>query len=216
MNDDLTVDAATVNATLDEVIRRRRSCRAFTEEAPPREAIAAVLEAGMFAPYAALAVAGRPDFRRFFVIEGSSEAMAQVRGLVEAHGRRTADGLERKGADDPAFGKRVAPFIDRLRAATLPRCPWLVVVAELNGFPPVAPQSLAHVVQNMWLKSTALGLGLQLLSVFESMSANEALLGLLGLEAGAYSLAGCAIVYPAQALPPAVRPDTAAATVWLG
>ncbi|MGD0953085.1 MAG: hypothetical protein ABR985_11955 [Methanotrichaceae archaeon] len=34
-----------------------------------------------------------------------------------------------------------------------------MVVAERKSFPPVEQQSLAHCLQNMWLKATALGLG---------------------------------------------------------
>jgi nitroreductase len=215
MSETLSEGADAENAALDGIIRRRRSCRQFAEDVPPREAIADVIAAGMYAPYAALAIAGRPDFRRFFAIDGYGETMGEVRAMVETYGRVAAEGLALKGAKDPAFAAVVAPLIERLRVATLPKCPWLVIAAELNGFPPVASQSLAHVVQNMWLKSTALGLGLQLLSVFESMGKNEALLGLLGLAPGAYSLVGCALGYPAQPLPPAVRPDPAAATVWM-
>ena len=214
MSETPSADAAT-NVALDQIIRARRSCRQFAEETPPRELIADVLAAGMYAPYAALAVAGRPDFRRFFVIDGRGEPMGQVRGLVEAYGRVAAEGLALKGAQDPAFAAQVAPLLERLRVATLPKCPWLVIAAELNGFPPVAPLSLAHVVQNMWLKATALGLGLQLLSVFDSLGAYEGLPDLLGLKSGAYSLVGCAIGYPAQPLPPAVRPDPAGATLWM-
>jgi len=47
------------------------------------------------------------------------------------------------------------------------------------------------------------------------MAGNEALLDLLGLKPGEYSLLGCALGYPAAPLGPSERPDTAAATTWL-
>ena len=48
--------------------------------------------------------------------------------------------------------------------------PYYIVVAERWGFPPVGLQSLAHCMENMWLKATALGLGFQRVSVTSQLS----------------------------------------------
>lgn len=37
------------------------------------------------------------------------------------------------------------------------RPPYFIIVAEKEGFPPVAQLSLAHRLENMWLKATTLG-----------------------------------------------------------
>lgn len=42
--------------------------------------------------------------------------------------------------------------------------PEFIVVAEKKGFPEVEQQSLAHCLENMWLKANALDLGFQLVS----------------------------------------------------
>jgi len=47
--------------------------------------------------------------------------------------------------------------------------PYYIVVAERSGIPPAEQQSLAHCLENMWLKATALGLGFQLVSVTAQM-----------------------------------------------
>lgn len=208
-------DMAQTNKVLDGIIRGRRSCRVFTAEVPSKDLVTQVLDAGMHGPFAALAVAGRADFRRFFVIEGGGEAMGRLREIVRRHMLEATARMEEQAAQDAVFAAPTAAFRAVLKRATFPQCPWLVLVAELNGFPDVAPQSLAHCLQNMWLKATALGMGVQLLSVFEMMSENEELLALLGLTPGAYSLLGCAIGYPAAPLGLSERPDTAAATTWL-
>ncbi len=37
--------------------------------------------------------------------------------------------------------------------------PYFIIIAELRGIPPAEQESLAHVLENMWLKTTALNLG---------------------------------------------------------
>ena len=59
------------SAALDVIIRARHSVRAFSPIPPSQEAIEAIIQAGLLAPFAALAVAGKPDFRKVFVIRNS-------------------------------------------------------------------------------------------------------------------------------------------------
>ena len=80
---------------------------------------------------------------------------------------------------------------------------------------PVQQQSLAHVLENMWLMATALGLGMHLVSVTTTMTDDPAFCGILGLPVGEYALNGCAIGVPAQVAEARALPDAAGATTWL-
>jgi len=97
---------------------------------------------------------------------------------------------------------------------SLATVPYYIVIAEYQGIPPSGLQSLAHVLQNMWLKATALGLAFQLISVTEAMAEDEAFVRLLGLPFGDYVIDGCAVGYPAADPPPAPRPDMSSGIKW--
>lgn len=75
--------------------------------------------------------------------------------------------------------------------------PALIIAAERRANMQAERKSLAHVVQNMWLKATALGLGLQLLSVIEMLSERAEFSELPGMSYGEFTHAGCIIGYPA-------------------
>jgi nitroreductase len=92
--------------------------------------------------------------------------------------------------------------------------PFYIVAAEKKGFPPVEQQSLAHCMENMWLKATALGLGFQIVSVTAQMADNPGFCRVLGLECGKWALMGCATGYPAEALSPSIRPSVREVTTW--
>ena len=91
--------------------------------------------------------------------------------------------------------------------------PYYIVVAERAGL--VAPQSLAHVLENMWLMATALGLGMHLVSVTLTMGDDPAFCRLLGLPVGEYALNGCAIGVAAQKPEARPAPDAAGVIGWL-
>jgi nitroreductase len=93
--------------------------------------------------------------------------------------------------------------------------PYFIVVAEKKGFPAVEQQSLAHCLENMWLKATALGLGFQLVSATAQMDDNPKLCELLGINPGEWALNGCAVGYPAEELTSSVRPPVEKVTRWL-
>jgi nitroreductase len=210
-----SADRRSRNSILDDIIMHRRSCRAFSTEVPPKELIVQIITAGMHAPYAAVAVAGREDFRRFFVIEGFGEKMETIRGIIERHVQEMREQVERKAAADSTFAVATRVFRSRLRGGVGISSPWFIVVAEPKGFPSVAPQSIAHCLQNMWLKATALDLGMQLLSAVETMGDSPAFCRFLDIAPGEYALNACAIGYPAEFLPPSQRPNVDAATTWL-
>lgn len=203
------------NLILEDIILHRRSCRTFSSKTPSEDLIRQIIGAGMHAPYAALAAAGREDFRRFFVIHGRGDKMDRIREVIKRYVQQMAEELERKAANDSSFDKATKAFRSRLRGGLTLSSPWFIVVAEPKGIPAVAPQSIAHCIQNMWLKATALSLGMQLVSAVESLGDDAEFCDLLGISPGEYALNGCAIGYPAEPLPPSQRPNAEMFTTWL-
>jgi nitroreductase len=208
------------NRILDEIIEARRTIRSFAREAPPREEIEKLIRSGSLAPYAALAVAGRPDFRKFFVLERGTRARDEAAHLVQTRTQKIIETSIRDGGG-PAGGARQEAYLTRVKMIaenghpSLATAPYYIIIAEYQGVPAAGLQSLAHVLENMWLKATALGLAFQLISVTESMSEDEEFVRLLGLPFGDYVLDGCAVGYPAAEPPPAPRPDMSSGIHWL-
>ena len=178
------------NVFLDQILAERRSYRMFKPDMPQKKDIERIIHAGLLAPYAAAAVGGSKDyFRRFFVMEKGSRAVSFVGRLASI----------RKMGMVPGIGT----------------APYYIVVAERRGFPPVELQSLAHCMENMWLKATALCLGFQIVSVTSQMSMSPEFCRVLGIPVGEWELMGCAIGYPQEELPPSVRPPVENVTTWL-
>ena len=76
--------------------------------------------------------------------------------------------LKKEMEKNPEIRKLAGSFAQRLdaiqkmgRVPGIGTAPYYIVVAERKGYPPVELQSLAHCMENMWLKATALGLGFQ-------------------------------------------------------
>jgi nitroreductase len=211
------------NRFIDMVLAERRSYRMFKPELPPRENIQRILHAGLLAPFAAAAVGTSKDyFRRFFVMEAGSASLNAAIPLVMAQVRTMAEGLEKEMKKDPRLRAQAASFAQRLamiqKKGMVPgigTAPYYLVVAERRGFPPVELQSLAHCMENMWLKATALDLGFQLVSVTSQMSSNPDFCNILGIPAGEWELMGCAIGYPMDELSPSIRPPVEDLTRWL-
>ena len=203
------------SAALDVIIRARHSVRAFSPTPPSREAVEAIIQAGLLAPFAALAVAGKPDFRKVFVLMGSSPALKTATGILKSRIARQAEELEKK------LGP--VPFVQVLKRAGqqgLPgveSAPYFIIVAERKGMPPVASESLSHCLQNMWLKATSLRIGIQLVSATAQMHCDPEFCGLLDIPAGEFALDGCALGYPADGYqPPAVEyPALESSVTWL-
>jgi nitroreductase len=211
------------NRILDAVISERRTHRKYTGEPVPDSAILDIIHAGLHAPYAGAALSGSKEyFRKFFVIRQDSQTMKTLQPLIFHEVEEMATELEKAAARNDDFGDIAGGFIRRLamivKAGTVPgigTAPVYVVVAEKKGFPPVEQSSLAHCLENMWLKATALGLGFQLVSVTAQMERIEDFCGLLGLYPGRWGFMGCAIGYAAEVLQPSERPDPAEVTTWL-
>jgi nitroreductase len=203
------------SAALDVIIRARHSVRAFSSTPPSQEAIESIIQAGLLAPFGALAVAGKPDFRKVFVIRNSSASMESAANILKNRMAKQADEFEKKVGS--------VPFVQRMKrigqqgVPGVGNAPYFVVVGERKGMPPVAAQSLSYCLQNMWLKATSLGIGLQLISATMQMDSDPDFCRLLGIPAGEYALDGCALGYPADKYqPPSVEYPTLAKSVsWL-
>ncbi|WP_321507368.1 nitroreductase family protein [uncultured Methanoregula sp.] len=211
------------NVALDQILAERRSYRVFTAEFPPDDEIRRILHAGLLAPFAAAAVGNSKDyFRRFFVIRNGSTNLNAIRHLVMNHVAVMAQELEHGMEKDPNLRKKAGMFFQRLSAIKakgvvpgIGTAPFYIVVAERKGFPPVELQSLAHCMENMWLKATALELGFQLVSVTSQMSGNPEFCKILGITPGEWELMGCAVGYPTDELSPSIRPPVDDVTRWL-
>jgi nitroreductase len=211
------------NEVLDRIIRSRRTCRKFLPEIPPDAMIENIIQAGLHAPFAAAAI-GHSDeyFRRFFVLRKDSRAMARIIPLAFNAAIAAAKALEHASEKNEQLRGQAAGFMARLemikKTGMVPgigTAPFTIVVAEKKGFPPVEQQSLAHCLENMWLKSTTLGLGFQLISIVSNMADNPEFCQVLGIQPGKWGLMGCAIGYPAEPLPPSTRPSAGEVTTWL-
>jgi nitroreductase len=203
------------SAAIDVIIRARHSVRAFSSNPPSRESIEAIIQAGLLAPFGALAVAGKPDFRKVFVIQNSSSAMEAAADILKNRMAKLADELEKKVGSVP-FVKNLKR-IGQQGIPSLGNTPYFVVVGESKGMPPVAAQSLSYCLQNMWLKATSLGIGLQLISATMQMESDPDFCRLLGIPCGEYALDGCVLGYPSENYqPPSVEYPTLAKSVsWL-
>ena len=211
------------NVYLDQILADRRSYRMFRPEFPKEDDIRRILHAGLLAPYAAAAVGGSKDyFRRFFVMRMGSQSLNAAIPLVMEQVNVMAQGLETEMKTNPALRQKAVMFVQRLemirKAGRVPgvgNAPYYIVVAERKGFPPVELQSLAHCLENMWLKATALELGFQLVSITSQMSGNAEFCKILGIPTGEWELMGCAVGYPADELSPSIRPPVEDVTRWL-
>lgn len=209
------------NRIFDEIIKARRSIRDFKEEKPPKEYIKEIIEAGMLAPYAAATVGSEKDFRRFFVFESGTSSFDTLVLLIKKSAAQGAEHLDKLVEEKPFMKSKVESFAESLHMIAdegvpgLRTAPYFVVAAELKGIPSSEQASLAHVLENMWLKATALDLGFQLVSITSQLSENDEFINLLEIPPGKFALNGCALGYPAITPPPKPRPDVHEATRWL-
>lgn len=209
------------NLILDEIIQSRRSVRIFKDNKPPKKNIEDIIEAGMLAPYAAAAVGENKDFRRFYVFEKGTESIKTLAMLMENKAAEGVKHFEGLIGEKPFMKSKFQPFLNRLKMISekgvpgVSTAPFFIIIAELRGIPPAEHESLAHVLENMWLKTTALNLGFQLISLTSQMAEDEQLMKLLELPARKYALNGCAIGYPEIIPNPTPRPNTQNATKWM-
>jgi nitroreductase len=188
--------------SLDYVVRSRKSERIFTNEFPDAEVVKNIVQSAVYAPYGR--ATGRPyqEIRRIFVLSKKSEKHIKARELIYLEMKKNARKLNYLLLFLPFLRKRMQTFSDRISSLSKSGIPALneasyyIIIAEKKGFPPVEKQSMAHALQNVWLSSTAAGLGFQLITSTGMMSNNKKFCDLLGLPKGLYQLDGCVIGIP--------------------
>jgi len=212
------------NRVIDEVIAARRTNRVFLPDIPPKEQVSEIIRAGLAAPFGAAAVGGGGSryFRQFFIFSNESRSISIAGGLMFEKMEEMAKDLSDQMEENPGMSETAGTFAARLDMIKtmgfvpgVGNAPYFIVVAERKGFPPVGQQSIAHCLENMWLKATALNLGFQLVSLTAQMGSEPEFCRLLGIEPGEFELNGCAVGYPQEKLPPSVRPPAGDVTKWL-
>jgi nitroreductase len=189
------------NQVLDQVLQARRICRKFNGQVPSREDVAAVVEAGRLAPYASISLGDVPVFRQFYVMFKGNPMLETIDRLIRRQSAADVAQLRQERESDP-FLQQYSSGVEQLWQGVadhglpvFPDPPCLIVLAEWRGARRAERQSLAHAVQNMWLKATALNLDFNLISPLESMVGNQEFCDLFHLPVGRYGFHGCIIGY---------------------
>lgn len=220
------IDAKLKNEILDDIILSRRTIRGFRSESPEEDMVRQVINAGLHAPYAKAEVEKFTDgyFRRFFVLRAGSDSMATASACLNEKVKELDAELEEKGKADPVVAEKSHSWANRLKwfqdLGHLPgvtNAPYFIIIAEYRGMgiPDLGQHALAHCLQNMWLKATALDLAFQIVSVTSEMGNDTQFCGLLGLKPGEWDLMGCALGYAKKTPGPSRRPSVDEITVWL-
>lgn len=188
-----------VNEVLDMLIRTRRSVRNFTNEVPSKELVEQIVEAGRLAPYAILAVAKQTDFRHFVVISNNSPAIGKIKTILKDLMKSQISQHEKAAQNNKTLQSFITSLSMQVEKGALGvgNAPYLIIVAERHGIPPIEQKSLSHIMQNMWLKTTALGLGLELVSGIGRLSDNKEFCDIIGLPSGEYGFDACSVGFPA-------------------
>lgn len=189
-----------VNEVLDTLLRTRRSVRGFTKEVPSKESVEEVIEAGRLAPYAILAVAKQTDFRRFFVISNNSLPMDKIKAIINDVIKTQISICEKEVEKNISLKSFITSLKMQVEKGILGigTSPYLIIVGERRGTPPIEQKALSHVMQNMWLKATALGLGFELVSVIGRLGDNKDFCDILGVPTGEFGFDACAIGFPTK------------------
>ena len=205
----------------DNILESRRSIRFFKDEMPPKEDIESIIKAGLFAPYAAQAVDESEYFKKFIIISKNSEKMKEIAEITKNKVKIMFEQLKAQMEKNPylkekgkSFSKRLELFADK-GVLGIGTAPYYIVVAERKGVPPVEQQSLAHCLQNMWLKATSLDLGFHLVSATTQMGEDKDFCEALGIDPGEWGLNGCAVGYPKEIPPKSSRPAVDEVTKWI-
>lgn len=188
-----------VNEVLDRLLITRRSVRSFTKEVPSKELVEEIIETGRLAPYAILAVAKQTDFRRFFVISNNSLQMDKIKTILNDVIKTEISTHEKEAEHNITLQSFITSLKMQVEKGILGvgTAPYLIIVGERHGIPAIEQKALSHVMQNMWLKSTALGLGFELVSVIGRLSDNKDFCDILGVPTGEFGFDACAIGFPA-------------------
>jgi nitroreductase len=191
----MNIKESNVNEVLDMLIRTRRSVRNFTNEVPSKELVEQIVEAGRLAPYAILAVAKQNDFRHFIVISKNTPAIDKIKSILKDLMKSQISKHEKDAQDNKTLQSYITSLSMQVEKGALGvgSAPYLIIVAERHGIPPIEQKSLSHIMQNMWLKTTALGLGFGLVSAIGRLSDNKEFCDIIGLPIGEYGFDACTV-----------------------
>lgn len=191
------------NQSLDQIMQARRICRGFTDQIPSKKDIEAIVEAGRLAPYASISSGDVDVFRHFFVMFKGHPYMKEIDRLIREQSQIDVDGLREEMQSD-VFLQQYSDGLEKMWSnvakeglPVFPDPPCLIILAEWRGARRAERQSLAHTIQNMWLKAIALNLDFNLISPIESMVDNEEFCNLFDLPTGRYGFHGCIVGYRA-------------------
>jgi len=209
------------NNALDRIIESRRSVRLFKKEKPNKKMIEDIINAGLWSPFAGLAVSLEEDFRKFYVISGGDEKLIKLNEIIKIHLRKYLEEFKKEMKENSFVKDKGKNYFKTLSVMVqdglqgLIDAPCIIIVAEKKGIPAVEKQSLAHVIENMWLKTTSLNLGLRLISAIEGLTESREFCELLGVKYGEYAFNACIIGYPENESEKGRRPNVESVTTWL-
>ena len=185
--------------TFEQIIKSRKTVRNFTGEIPSEADINYIAQAAVYAPYGGATGIPFEELRRIVIFKRGTESMKEAERLIIENvkkGHKSISGLIKIL---PFLKKKMGSFSNRLKMISENGIPalrdggYFIVIAERKGFPPVAKQSLAHAMENMWLAATEKGLGFQMVSATGQMSKNKKFMNLLKLETCKYDIDGCVV-----------------------
>lgn len=188
--------------SLDSVIRLRKSVRIYSNEFPDKEIVKKIIQSAIYAPYSRATGLPYQDIRRIFVIPQNSEKIEIARELLLSEMSKISIKVNRLLFFFPFLRKKLGAFANKMKTQSKSGIPSLmdaayyIIIAEKKGFPLLAKQSISYAMENIWLSTTAAGLGFQLISETGIMSNNKQFCDLLRLEKGLYQLDGCVIGIP--------------------
>jgi nitroreductase len=200
---------------LDEILSARHTVRSFSTTPLEKRQIEQIIRAGLVAPFAAMAVVGKEEWRKIFVITASSPVSGQMKAIVAARFPQYVKELESK------FG--LVPFVKMLRSPQMTSGlldkPCIIIVGEKKGVPEAASESVSYCMESMWLKATSLKIGFQPITAIMGLRLgdDEEFCKILGIPRGEYHLDGFALGYPADGYKPAPvkYPEFESAIKWL-
>lgn len=192
------------NKVLDAILEERKTCRSFLDKEPSKEDIEAIIKAGQLSPYASIDSKAMTPFRHYYVLMKGDPRLAVIDRLIK---EQSAADLAQRLIDEEsdAFLKENSRGVEKLWGMVaekgdlnFPDPPCVIVCAEWRGARRAERQSLAHMMQNMWLKATALNLSFKILSVTESMVNNQEFCDLFDLPVGMYGFLSCIVGYAGE------------------
>ena len=187
------------NQVLDRILQARWTCRSFSGEIPEKKEIEEVIEAGRIAPYASISSKDVTPFRHFFVMLKGDPRLQIIDRLIREQSAVDLEMVIAEAQVDSFLQEHLAGLeglwsnVAQNGVPVFPDPPCLIVAAEWRGARRAERQSLAHMMENMWLKATALNLDFGLLSVIESMVDNQEFCDLFGLPVERYGFLACVL-----------------------